>query len=174
MTETESSVIVAAKDLISEIIKEQFDISFKIARSITDETNLKSARQNAFVSLLTADGKFNEKNAKTVRYKEVEDHYSILVRGSRNIPIEVRVFGKNESETDRILETILSYMPRYWKIGQRSGEIEILSEHDADYSSNYKDGSMQSAFILFIMDIGKKPAKITTIKDIKLSEAKYE
>lgn len=174
MTGNEKSVIIAAKDLIAEIIKDRFGTSYQVARNIVAETNLKSARHQTFISLLTADGKFNEKNAKTVRYKDTDYQYSILVRGSRNIPIEVRVYGKDEAETDRILEIILSYMPRYWMIGKREGEIEILSEHDADYSSNYKDGSMQSAFILFIMDIGKEPAKVPVIKDINLSEANYE
>lgn len=160
----EKSVIIAAKDLLQGIITANFGKNFKVVRNKVDEDNEKSKRTGNFVSILTADGNFDERNAKTIKYSTSDKKmYTMELRGNRKIPFEIRVYGKTEEDTDKILETILSYIPRSWNIGQRKGTIDILTEHNNDYASNYKDGAMQSVFILFTMEIGKMPIEIPTL-----------
>jgi hypothetical protein len=158
----EKSVIIAAKDLLQKAVKDGLGPHFKIVRNKVDEDNEKSKRTGNFVSLLTADGNFDERSARTIKYT-ADGLYKIDIRGNRKIPIEIKVFGKTEEDTDMILETILSYIPRTWSIGQRKGTIDIKTEHSNDYASNYKDGAMQSCFVLISMEIGKPPEKIPTL-----------
>ncbi|MBN2546564.1 MAG: hypothetical protein JXB50_12260 [Spirochaetes bacterium] len=159
----EKSVITAAKDLLSGIIKNIYGKNFAVVKNSVDEANEKNKRTNNFVSVLTADGSFDERSIKTKKYSTEEGLYKIEIRGLRKIPLEIRVYGKVEEETDEILENILSYLPGQWQIGQRQGTIDIMTEHSNDYASNYKDGAMQTCFVLFSMEIGKAPVQVPTI-----------
>lgn len=163
----EDTVLVCAKNLIENIVTEKLKI--KVVKNLIDEQNEKTKRTSCFVSILSADGSFVEKETKTIRINLNGKEYDYFIRGSRSIPIEIRVFGKNEAETDKILENILANLPRTWNIEDRYGTVEIISEHCNDYTSNYKDGVMQSAFVRFTMQIGYIKNEIKEIKNTKIT-----
>jgi hypothetical protein len=164
------TVIVTAKNLIENLVRERLG-EIPVARNAVAEKNIRSQRYGKLVSILTADGKFDERSYKKTKYSENQKLYEQTTRGSRKIPVEIRCFAKNEAETDEMLEEILRYLPRTWSIGRRNGTIDIMTEQNTDWSTNFTDSSMQSVFVLFTMEIAQNPVELPVIQQTQVIPA---
>jgi hypothetical protein len=59
-----------------------------------------------------------------------------------------------------MLEDIMRHIPRVWKVGARTGKIDIISESNSDWSSNFTDFSMQACSVIFEMPIATDPEDV--------------
>lgn len=156
------SVVFEAKKLIEDLVKTRFNKTLKVVKSMKDEKNLINSKNRKFISIITADGKFDNKPAGSDKYISENKRYESFLRGARIPLIEIRVYANNEEESDFILEEILRNLPIKWKLGRYEGSIDIISEHNSDWTTNLIDFHLQSAVCRFEMSIATDPIEIPT------------
>jgi hypothetical protein len=152
-----------AKRLIEAVIRKRTSIR-KIATRKTDEDTFISQKALPYAAIYSADGRFDER---TVRYVKVRTDsgglQGLQVRGTRKVPFEIRIAAATEAEADKWLGEVLRYLPLKWSIGDFAGNINILTEHADDYSSNAAGRAMSSAFVMMTMEIGTDPETVPQI-----------
>jgi hypothetical protein len=132
-----------------------------VARRKAEGDSLVQSKRLPYAVLLTADGQFDERTVKTIKYKDTAGQIqSVQTRGTRKVPMELQVVAETEEKVDRYLGDVVRNLPRTWVLGQFAGTINILTEHLDDYSSNYQDRAMMSVFVMFTMEIGADPVPV--------------
>lgn len=155
-------MVSEAKKLIEGVIRKQTPIR-DVALRKTDEDTYVSQKRVPYASLLTADGKFDEQSVRYIKLRNGASLLQVHIRGTRSLPIEVKIAAKTEQDADRYLGNVLRYLPTKWQIGEYRGTIHILTEHHDDYASNAADRAVASAYVQFSMDIGTDPEPVPQI-----------
>jgi hypothetical protein len=137
MMAKKSGMIQVAKDTLETAIKSRIP-EITIARSAAEESRAIMARQFPLAALITNPGKFDDRTAGTARYANAETGNLVqrYIRGSRIIPILVRVWAEGEEEADEVFSRIIPAIPRKWEYDGFEGLIVINSEEHSDHTGN--------------------------------------
>jgi hypothetical protein len=96
------------------------------------------ARKFPLASLVTNPGRFDDRTVGTARYANTDTNTLVqrYIRGSRILPILVRVWAEGEDEADDVFSRILPAIPRKWKYDGFEGLVVINSEEHSDHTGN--------------------------------------
>jgi hypothetical protein len=130
-------MIRTAKDALEGAINARVP-SIAVVRSAADETRAIMARRFPFAALITNPGKFDDRTDGTARYANTDANTLVqrYIRGSRILPILVRVWAEGEGEADDVFSPILPAIPRKWKYDGFEGLIAINAEEHSDHTGN--------------------------------------
>jgi hypothetical protein len=130
-------MIQAAKDALEGAIRSRVP-SVTIVRSAAAESRAIMARQFPLVSLVTNPGKFDDRTAGTARYANTDTNTLVqrYIRGSRILPILVRVWAEGEEDADEVFSRMLPAIPRKWEYDGFEGLIVINAEEHSDHTGN--------------------------------------
>ncbi len=88
-----------------------------------DEKQALYKRAYPVVSIITGDERFENNN-------------SYEVRGTRTIPIEIRIWETTEKKAMDIAEKVLSKLPTSWRYEGNDGSIDIIGVTHSDHIAN--------------------------------------
>jgi len=130
-------MIKAAKDLLDECITAVLPDA-TVVRSRADENKQVMARKWPLVSLITQEGKLDDRTAHLARYRDevTGELKQRMIRGTRIVPILISVWAQGENETDAAFSLIVPRIPRKWEYDDFVGRIFINSEEHSDFADN--------------------------------------
>ena len=110
-----SGMIRAAKDLLQAVVAQRIPAA-TVVRSAAAESRAIMSRKWPLVSLITDPGRFDDREAKTVRYPDTEAGVlkQRYVRGSRILPVLLRCWAEGEDA-----EAAFQYLFLWPKPGMR-------------------------------------------------------
>jgi hypothetical protein len=161
-------MIKEAKDLLQAVVSQRApDVT--VVRSMAEETHAIMARQWPFISLITNPGRFDDREAKTIRYPDAEagiwkERY---VRGKRIVPVLLRCFAEGEDVADALFSRILPAIPRKWELDGFEGLIVIETEEHSDFADSVNTLYLSIAEIQFSVPVALEETAIPTIKSVK-------
>jgi hypothetical protein len=160
-------MIKEAKDMLQAAIAQRVP-GIRIVRSMAEESHGIMARQWPLVSLITNPGRFDDREAKTVRYPNAEagiwkERY---VRGKRILPVLLRCWAEGEDATDEVFSRILPAIPRKWEYDGFEGLIVINREEHADATDNLNRLYLSVAEIEFSVQVALEETDVPTIKAV--------
>jgi hypothetical protein len=149
-----AGMIRAAKDVLEGAIRARVP-ALTIVRSAADETRAIMARQFPLASLITNPGKFDDRTAGTARFADTETHRLVqrYIRGSRILPVLVRVWAEGEEEADEVFSRILPAIPRKWDYDGFEGLIVINAEEHSDHTGNTAKQYVSVAEVQFTVQV---------------------
>ncbi|MDR0710362.1 MAG: hypothetical protein LBF77_09880 [Spirochaetaceae bacterium] len=161
-------MIKEAKDLLEEVVKERVPESV-IVRSALDESQEVFTRKFPLVSLITNPGGFDDREAKTVKYFDEADGMwkKRYIRGSRVLPILLRLWAKDEEDADRYFSRIIPAIPRTWEYDNLSGLVLINHEEHSDHTGNVAKRYLSVAEIQFTMAAALEEELVPTFTNIE-------
>lgn len=161
-------MIKEVKDILQEIAKYRVP-GIIVARSISEEQHAIMARKYPIVSLITNPGKFDDREAKTIRYFDEEAGIikQRYVRGSRTVPILLRVWAEGEDKTDRIFSRLLPAIPRKWEYDGFEGLIVIETEEHSDFVDSVNNLYLSIAEVRFSVSVAMEETEVPTIKAVE-------
>lgn len=157
-------MIKEAKDLIQSIIPEA--LVKKVVRDGIEEKKALSNKELPFLALITNPGGFDETEAKYIKFKEDGALFQRYIRGTRTLPIVIRVWAESEDEADEILSEIIVQMPRFWNCDGLQGRVDILNEEHSDYSTRLLGKYLSALEISFSVEVGKEKEQIQTFNSV--------
>ena len=133
-------MIKEIKDLLETVIIERI-AGVTVVRSARDESRAFMSRQWPLVALITNPGRFDDREARTYRYADIEagTWKQRSVRGSRIIPILMRCWAEGEEATDAVFSRIIPAIPRRWEYDGFEGFILINREEHTDHTDSVND-----------------------------------
>jgi hypothetical protein len=161
-------MIKEAKDIVQAVVSQRVP-GITIVRSIREEEHALMARKWPLVSLITNPGRFDDREAKTIRYPDTEagiwkERY---VRGRRILPILVRCFAEGEDEADKLFSRILPAIPRKWEYDGFEGLIVIETEEHSDLMDSVNKLYLSVAEIQFSVPVAMEETDVPTIKTVE-------
>jgi hypothetical protein len=149
-----AGMIRTAKDVLEGAVRARVP-AITIARSAADETRAIMARQFPLAALITNPGKFDDRTAGTARYANTETNTLVqrYIRGSRILPILVRVWAEGEEEADEVFSLILPAIPRKWNYNGFEGLIVINAEEHSDHTGNTAKQYVSVAEVQFTVQV---------------------
>jgi hypothetical protein len=162
-------MIKEAKDVLEKAIRERFP-EITICRSFAEESRAINARKFPLVALITSPGKFDDRKARTYRYYDdtAQTYKQRYVRGSRQVPIQVRVWGEGEENVDAIFSRIIPAIPRYWKLDDFEGLIVIEFEEHSDHADSMGKIYLSVAEVQFSVDVALEEEIVPTITTVEV------
>jgi hypothetical protein len=156
-------MIKAAKDVLEGAIGARVP-EVTIARSAADETRAIMARRFPLAALITNPGKFDDRTAGTARYANTETNTLVqrYIRGSRILPILVRVWAEGEEEADEVFSRILPAIPRKWEYEGFEGLIVINAEEHSDHTGNTAKQYVSVAEVQFTVQVALDEETVPT------------
>ena len=147
-------MIQAAKDVLEGAIKARVP-AITIVRSAADESRAIMARQFPLAALITNPGKFDDRTAGTARYANMDTNTLVqrYIRGSRIVPILVRVWAEGEVEADEVFSLVLPSIPRKWEYDGFEGLIVINAEEHSDHTGNTAKQYVSVAEVQFTVQV---------------------
>jgi hypothetical protein len=135
-----SGLVKAVKDLLEEAVHTRYP-GVLVVRNRAEENRAVMARTRPFVSLITAQGKFDDRTAKVVRWADtasgtLKQRY---VRGTRQLPVQVSVWAGREEEADEMFSRLIPCIPRLWEFDDFGGTVLITREEHSDFADNVSD-----------------------------------
>jgi hypothetical protein len=129
--------VKTAKDILENVVKSRIPDA-TVVRSAAEGKRAIMARQWPLVSLITDPGKFDDRTAKWYKYQDTTDNTlkQRYVRGTRQLPIAVYVWAKDENNADTLFSRLVPYIPRQWEYDDFGGTILISSEEHSDFYDN--------------------------------------
>jgi len=161
-------VIREAKDVLAAAV-ETVSPGIAVARSKAAETREIMARVFPLVSLITNPGKFDDRKARLLRYAD-EEAGSIVernVRGTRALPVLLRVWAETEDAADALFSAILPALPRKWVCGDFEGTVNIGVEEHSDYADNVSKLYCSVAEITFTVEVATEAVAVATIQVVE-------
>jgi hypothetical protein len=157
-------MIKEIKDLLETVIKERIP-GINVVRSVRDESRAIMTRQWPLVSLITKPGRFDDREARTYRYADIEAGVwkQRSVRGSRIIPILMRCWAEGEDAADEIFSRIIPAIPRRWEYDGFEGFVLINREEHTDHTDSVTDLYLSVAEIQFSVDVALEEEIVPTI-----------
>ena len=161
-------MIKEIKDLLQTTITARVP-GVTIVRSIAEESRVIMARKWPLVSLITNPGRFDDREAKTIRYPDSEagvwkERY---VRGRRIVPILLRCFGRGENDADALLSRILPAIPRKWEYDGFEGLVVIEAEEHSDFTDSVNQLYLSVAEIQFSVPVALDETAVPTFRAIE-------
>ena len=156
-------MIQATKDVLEGAIKVRVP-SVTIVRSAAEETRAIMARQFPLASLITNPGKFDDRTAGTTRYANTDTNTLVqrYIRGSRILPLLVRVWAEGEDEADDVFSRILPAIPRKWEYDGFEGLIVINAEEHSDHTGNTAKQYVSVAEVQFTVQVALDEETVPT------------
>jgi hypothetical protein len=161
-------MIKEAKDILAAAVSQRA-LGMRIVRSMAEESHAIMARQWPLVSLITNPGRFDDREAKTVRYPDGEagiwkERY---VRGKRILPVLLRCLAEGEDATDALFSRILPGIPRKWEYDGFEGSIVINGEEHTDATDNLNSLYLSIAEIEFSIQVAREEEEVPTINTVE-------
>jgi hypothetical protein len=158
-------MIKEAKDILQTVITQRAP-EIKIVRSIAEEQRAIMARQTPLVSLITNPGRFDDREAKTVRYADVENQTlkQRYVRGSRTLPVLIRLWADGEDAADALFSRIIPAVPRKWEYDNFEGSVLISAEEHSDFADSVNNVYLSVAEIQFTVPVALDEELVPTIR----------
>ena len=147
-------MIRAAKDALEGAIRARVP-SVNIVRSAAEETRAIMARRFPLAALVTNPGRFDDRTAGTARYANTDTNTLVqrYIRGSRILPILVRVWAEGEEEADEVFSRVLPAIPRKWEYDGFEGLIVINAEEHSDHTGNTAKQYVSVAEVQFTVQV---------------------
>jgi hypothetical protein len=160
-----AGMIKAAKDALEAAIRARVP-SVTIARSAADETRAIMARRFPLAALVTNPGRFDDRTAGTARYANTDTNTLVqrYVRGSRILPILVRVWAEGEEAADEVFSRIIPAIPRKWEYDGFEGLIVINAEDHSDHTGNTAKQYVSVAEAQFTVRVALDEETVPTFK----------
>jgi hypothetical protein len=157
-------MIKEAKDVLEQAVSKRVP-GVVIVRSAAEVSRAIMGRQFPLVSLITNPGKFDDREAKLVRWYdgEAQSWKQRYVRGNRSVPILLYCWGKNEEETDVLFSRILPAIPRQWKYDGFDGLVVIEREEHSDHADSLSSVYASVAEIRFTIFSALEEEAVPTI-----------
>ena len=161
-------MIKEIKDLLQTTITARVP-GVTIVRSIAEESRVIMARKWPLVSLITNPGRFDDREAKTIRYPDAEagvwkERY---VRGKRIVPILPRCWAEGEDGTDALFSRILPAIPRKWEYDGFEGLVVIEAEEHSDFTDSVNQLYLSVAEIQFSVPVALDETAVPTFRAIE-------
>ena len=161
-------MIREVKDILQNVVALRIP-GVMIARSMAEEQRAIMARQWPLVSLITNPGRFDDREAKTIRYPDAEagiwkERY---VRGKRILPLLLRCWAEGEDEADALFSRILPAVPRKWEYDGFEGLIVIETEEHSDFVDNVNKLYLSVAEIQFSVPVALEETVVPTFRAIE-------
>ena len=127
------------------------------------------ARQWPLVSLITNPGSFDDREAKTVRYADVEAQTlkQRYVRGKRTLPILLRVWAEGEDAADELFSRIIPAIPRKWEYDDFEGTVLIAAEEHSDFTDTVNNLYLSIAEVLFTAPVALDEEIVPTFQKVE-------
>jgi hypothetical protein len=140
-----------------------------VVRSIAEEQHAIMARQLPLVSLITNPGRFDDREAKTVRYPDEDAGIwkQRYVRGKRILPLLLRCWAEGEEAADALFSHILPAIPRKWEYDHFEGLIVIETEEHSDFVDNVSNHYLSVAEIQFSVPVALEEETVPTIHSVE-------
>jgi hypothetical protein len=158
-------MIKECKDILQEVIEEHFP-NVLVVRSCKEEKQHIMARKFPLIALITNPGSFDNAG-KLVRYKEGEGLEQRQVRGTRKVPVLIRVWGEGEEAVDAVFSRVLPFIPRRFTFDGFEGVINILREEHSDHAGNLSLLYLSVAEVEFGVDIAGEAIRVPVITGIE-------
>jgi hypothetical protein len=161
-------MIKEAKDILESVVSRRAP-GVTTVRSMADEQHAIMARTWPFVSLVTNPGRFDDREAKTVRYPDAEagiwkERY---VRGKRILPVLLRLWAEGEDAADALFSRILPAIPRKWEFAGFEGLIVIENEEHSDFVDSVSKLYLSVAEIEFSVQAALEETDVPTVKTVE-------
>jgi hypothetical protein len=161
-------MIKKAKDILQAVILQRVP-GITIVRNMAEEQHTIMTRQWPLVSLITNPGRFDDREAKTIRYPDAQagiwkERY---VRGKRTLPILLRCFAEGEDAADALFSCILPAIPRKWELDEFEGLIVINGEEHSDFVDNVNKLYLSVAEIAFSVPVALDETEVPTITSVE-------
>jgi hypothetical protein len=160
-------MIKEAKDILEVVVRERIPDAV-VVRSVAHESEELMTRKLPLVSLITNQGRFDDREAKTIRYPDAEagiwkERY---VRGKRILPIVLRCWAEGEEAADELLSRILPAIPRKWELDGFKGLIVIENEEHSDFLDSVTELYLSVVVIQFSVPVAMEETDVPTIKAV--------
>jgi hypothetical protein len=161
-------MIKEAKDILQAIVSRRTP-GVAIARSMAEEQHFIMARTCPFVSLITNPCRFDDREAKTVRYPDAEAKIwkERYVRGKRILPVLLRLWAGSEDAADALFSRILPAIPRKWEYDGFEGLIVIENEEHSDFVDSVNNLYLSVAEIEFSVPAALEETDVPTVKSVE-------
>jgi hypothetical protein len=131
-------LITTVKGLLEDAVREACPEIRIVVSSGAQESKAIMGRKLPFAALITEHGKFDNRTAQMVRYADEADNSlkQRYVRGTRQVPVMVRVWAENEEKTDELFSRLVPRIPRVWEYDGFGGRVLIEAEEHSDFVDN--------------------------------------
>ena len=158
-------MIKEVKDILRDVVSLRAP-GVAVVRGMAEEQRAIMARQWPLVSLITNPGRFDDREAKTIRYPDAEagiwkERY---VRGKRILPVLLRCWAEGEDAADVLFSRILPAIPRKWEYDGFEGLIVIETEEHSDFVDSVNNLYLSVAEIQFSVPVALEETVVPTIK----------
>lgn len=163
-------MIKEAKDILEKTVRDRIPEAV-IARSVAEESREIMSRKWPLVALVTAPGGFDDREARTYRYydEKEETWKQRYVRGSRILPVRLRVWDEGEEKVDGIFSRILPAVPRHWELDGFDGLIVINGEEHSDHADTVSKTYVSEAEIQFTVDVAMEEEIVPTVNAVEVT-----
>jgi hypothetical protein len=163
-------VIGEAKDVLEKVVRDRIPAA-EIARSAAEETRAIMGRKWPLVALITNPGRFDDREARTYRYYDEKEKTwkQRYVRGSRILPILLRVWDEGEEKVDDIFSRILPAIPRHWELDGFEGLVVINWEEHSDQADTVTKTYLSAAEIQFTVDVAMEEEIVPTVNTVEVT-----
>ncbi|OHD22774.1 MAG: hypothetical protein A2Y38_20110 [Spirochaetes bacterium GWB1_59_5] len=160
-------MITEAKDILASVLTAHPAVGLsltRIVRSAADEKKAVLERAHPFASLISAPGSFDNttsrRAARTASGGGVEKYF---IRGTRRLPIGIRVWAKTENDADAIVSAFLPFIPHRWAAEGAEGVVEIKKTDASDFASAVSGHYVMMVEVAFSLDVampgGERPER---------------
>ena len=161
-------MIKEAKDILQNMVASRAP-GVAVVRSAAEEQHAIMARTVPLVSLITNPGRFDDREAKTYRCWDAEagTYLQRYVRGSRKLPVLLRVWAKDEEAADALFSRLLPAVPRKWELDGFEGLVVIEGEEHSDYVDNVSALYLSVAEIQFSVPVALEEEIVPTFQTVE-------
>jgi hypothetical protein len=165
-------MIKEAKDILEQAVSKRVP-EVVIVRSAAEVSHAIMGRKFPLIGLITNPGKFDDREAKTFRYADTAAGVwkQRQVRGSRILPILLRVWAEGEDAADELFSRILPSIPRRWDYDGFEGHIVINAEEHSDCADSVSKLFLSVAEIEFCVDVATEEEIVPTINTTEVAPA---
>jgi len=147
----------------------------KVARNAHKEKKFVSDREYPFAVLLTADGTFSEKEMRITREPaEGGGREERLIRGELTIPLELKIWGKDETQATTALMSCIKNMPSKWSYQNKEGRVMIKSVGFSDHMNNISDKYVCAVIVDFSMCLVSDGEPIPVFNTVQQEEPEIQ
>lgn len=132
-----------------------------------DAVSFKAQKERSLLPIAlitTGPGRFDNRRAKTIKYRDDEGLWSTEVRGNRKIPLIITVFSKDENQSYKVLDDFIPYVPRDWE----GVHFTIEREEHTDKMTSVKDGFISVVELMCDWEAQQKARSVPVFAGVDL------
>lgn len=163
-------MIKEAKDILDAVVRKRVPEAI-VVRSAAEEKQAIMARKWPVVSLITNPGNFDDTDAQTVRYFDADNVYrEQYIRGSRILPVLLRLWAEGEETVDTFFSRILPAIPSRYQQDGFTGLIRIEREEHSDHAGNVNKLYLSVAVIQFSLPSALEAVECPVIGGVEMEK----